>query len=71
VAAGTRRDAGFKTAWHVPKWLASIAAGGHLVMLMTEARAGSNVKAKRRLGWQPEHASWRRGFTEVLEVRTP
>jgi hypothetical protein len=48
-----------------------ITAGEHLVMSMTEARAGSNVKAKCHLGWQPEHASWRRGFTEVLEVRTP
>jgi 2-alkyl-3-oxoalkanoate reductase len=47
-----------------------IAASEHLVMLMTEARAGSNVKARRHLGWQPELASWRRGFPEVLEVRT-
>lgn len=62
---------GAKPPRHVPKWLARIAAGQHFVMLMTEARAGSNVKAKRHLGWQPEHASWRRGFTEVLEVRTP
>jgi nucleoside-diphosphate-sugar epimerase len=51
--------------------LARIAAGEHLVMLMTAARAGSNVKAKRHLGWEPQHASWRRGFIEVLEVRTP
>ena len=48
---------GAKPPRHVPKWLARIAAGEHLVMLMTEARAGSNVKAKRRLGWQPRHAS--------------
>jgi nucleoside-diphosphate-sugar epimerase len=62
---------GAKRPRQVPKWLARIAAGEHLVTLMTEARAGSNAKAKRHLGWQPEHASWRRGFTEVLKVRTP
>lgn len=51
---------------HVPKWLARIAAGEHIVTLMTEARAGSNAKAKRELSWQPHHASWRQGFAEVL-----
>ena len=51
---------------HIPKWLARIVAGEHLVTLMTEARAGSNAKAKRDLSWQPTHASWRQGFLEVL-----
>ena len=41
---------GAKPPRHVPKWLARIAAGEDLVMLMTEARPGSNVKAKRHLG---------------------
>jgi 2-alkyl-3-oxoalkanoate reductase len=50
----------------IPKWLVRIAGGEHIVMLMTEARAGSNAKAKRELGWHPTHASWRRGFAEVL-----
>jgi nucleoside-diphosphate-sugar epimerase len=50
----------------IPKWVARIAAGGHIVTMMTEARAGSNAKAKRELSWQPVHASWRQGFAEVL-----
>jgi nucleoside-diphosphate-sugar epimerase len=53
----------------VPKWLARIVAGKHIVMLMTETRAGSNAKAKRDLAWQPTHASWRQGFAEVLPRR--
>lgn len=50
----------------IPKWLAGIAAGEHIVTMMTEVRAGSNAKAKRDLSWQPTHASWRQGFAEVL-----
>jgi nucleoside-diphosphate-sugar epimerase len=50
----------------IPKWLARIVAGEHIVILMTETRAGSNVKAKRDLTWQPTHAPWRQGFAEVL-----
>jgi 2-alkyl-3-oxoalkanoate reductase len=33
--------------------------------MMTEVRAGSNAKAKRELGWQPAHPSWRAGFAEI------
>jgi hypothetical protein len=33
---------------------------------MTQARAGSNAKAKREFAWQPAHASWRQGFAEVV-----
>jgi len=29
---------------------------------MTEIRGASNAKAKRELGWQPAHPSWRGGF---------
>jgi hypothetical protein len=43
--------------------------GEHIVTMMTEARAGSNAKAKRELAWQPKHASWRQGFAEVLAQR--
>jgi nucleoside-diphosphate-sugar epimerase len=53
----------------VPKWLARILAGEHMVALMTEVRAGSNAKAKRELGWQPKYSSWRQGFAEVLSQR--
>jgi len=54
---------------HIPRWLARIAVGAHIVAMMTEARAGSNAKAKRDLLWQPAHPSWRQGFAEVLAQR--
>jgi nucleoside-diphosphate-sugar epimerase len=60
---------GAKPPRRIPRWLARIVAGEHIVTLMTEARAGSNAKAKRDLGWQPKHASWRQGFAEVLSQR--
>jgi nucleoside-diphosphate-sugar epimerase len=49
----------------VPAWLGRLFAGDHLVSMMTEVRASSNAKARRELGWQPAHPSWRQGFAEV------
>ncbi len=57
---------GAKPPLRVPKWLARLIAGEHIVTMMTETRAGSNAKAKRDLSWRPAHASWRQGFAEVL-----
>jgi nucleoside-diphosphate-sugar epimerase len=57
---------GAKPPFRMPAWIARILAGEHLVALMTQVRAGSNAKAKRELGWQPAHPSWRQGFAEVL-----
>jgi nucleoside-diphosphate-sugar epimerase len=54
----------------VPAWLGRLFAGEHLVLMMTEVRAGSNAKAKRALGWQPAHPSWREGFAEVASRAT-
>jgi 2-alkyl-3-oxoalkanoate reductase len=34
-------------------------------VMMTEARGASNAKAKRELGWQPRHASWREGMAQA------
>ena len=53
---------GAKPPRHVPRWLARLFAGDAAVMMGTEARGASNEKAKRELGWQPRHASWREGF---------
>ena len=53
----------------IPAWLARLVAGEHLVVMMTESRAGSNAKAKRELGWRPRHASWRDGFAEIFAAR--
>ncbi len=50
----------------VPVWLARFAAGRWLAMVMTEGRGAANDKAKRELGWQPGHPSWREGFREVF-----
>jgi nucleoside-diphosphate-sugar epimerase len=61
---------GAKPPIHVPAWLAQILAGEHLVALMTQSRAGSNAKARRELGWQPAHASWRQGFAEIVEQQS-
>jgi 2-alkyl-3-oxoalkanoate reductase len=57
---------GAKPPLHAPAWLVRLVAGEHLVVMMTQARAGSNAKAKREFAWQPAHASWRQGFAEVV-----
>lgn len=57
---------GAKPPRQVPAWFARLLAGEHLVVMMTESRAGSNAKAKRELGWQPRHPSWRQGFAEII-----
>jgi nucleoside-diphosphate-sugar epimerase len=49
---------------HVPRWLGRLAAGEAATVMMTEVRGASNEKAKRELGWQPKHASWREGFAQ-------
>lgn len=57
---------GTKPPFRVPAWLGRLAAGEHIVVMMTQSRAGSNAKAKRELGWAPHHASWRQGFAEII-----
>jgi nucleoside-diphosphate-sugar epimerase len=56
--------AGAKRPMRVPVWLARLLAGEQAVVMMTQGRAFSNAKAKRELGWQPRHPSWRQGFAE-------
>jgi nucleoside-diphosphate-sugar epimerase len=57
---------GAKRPFRVPAWLARIAAGPFATVMATELRGASNEKAKRELGWQPLHSSWRQGFAESL-----
>jgi nucleoside-diphosphate-sugar epimerase len=57
---------GAKQPFGVPAWLGRLAAGQHIVVMMTQSRAGSNAKAKRELGWSPRHPSWRQGFAEII-----
>ena len=33
--------------------------------MMTRNRGSSNSKARRELGWEPSHSSWRTGFREL------
>ncbi len=57
---------GAKPPYHVPVWLAKLLIGEGGVSLMTQSRGGSNVKAKRTLGWELRYPSWRLGFREGL-----
>jgi nucleoside-diphosphate-sugar epimerase len=50
---------------HVPRWFGRLLAGEAATVMMTEVRGASNLKAKRELGWEPRHRSWREGFPEV------
>lgn len=54
----------------VPLWLARLAAGPWLAMVMTEGRGAANDKAKSELGWRLEHPTWRDGFREVFGAGT-
>jgi 2-alkyl-3-oxoalkanoate reductase len=56
---------------HVPTWLARLLAGDAVTVMSTEARGASNAKAKRELGWTPQHPTWRTGFEAVYSVDLP
>jgi 2-alkyl-3-oxoalkanoate reductase len=49
-----------------PTWVAKLVGGPAVEMMAIQLRGASNAKAKRELGWQPRHASWRQGFREAL-----
>jgi nucleoside-diphosphate-sugar epimerase len=53
---------GAKPPRRVPRWLGRLLAGEAAAVMMTEMRGASNAKAKRELGWQPEHRSLREGI---------
>ena len=57
------RELGAKPPMRVPRFVGRMFAGPAGAMMMTELRGASNAKAKRELGWQPAHASWREGLT--------
>jgi nucleoside-diphosphate-sugar epimerase len=58
--------AGAKRPLRVPLWLAQLVGGKQAATFSSELRGASNEKAKRELGWQPAHPSWRSGFGESL-----
>jgi nucleoside-diphosphate-sugar epimerase len=45
-------------------------AGEAVVVMATESRGASNAKAKRELGWEPRHPSWREGFVAAYGSTT-
>ncbi len=57
---------GAKPPRRVPAWLARVVAGADLASTATSMRGAANAKAKRELGWQPAHPSWRQGFADAL-----
>lgn len=57
---------GAKPPLHVPRWLGRALAGEAATVMMTSVRGASNAKARRELGWEPSHASWREGFDEAV-----
>ncbi|MCW3015619.1 MAG: NAD-dependent epimerase/dehydratase [Solirubrobacterales bacterium] len=56
---------GAKPPHRVPRALGRLLAGQAGAVVMTQVRGASNAKAKRELGWEPAHASWRDGFTKL------
>ncbi|HXS47876.1 MAG TPA: NAD(P)-dependent oxidoreductase [Solirubrobacterales bacterium] len=56
---------GAKPPRRVPRWVGRLLAGEAVAVMMTEVRGASNAKAKRELGWQPRHPSWRDGVGMV------
>jgi nucleoside-diphosphate-sugar epimerase len=60
---------GAKPPRQFPVWLARVFAGDVAVMMGTEVRGASNVKAKRELGWRLRFPTWRQGFVEVYGNR--
>jgi len=57
---------GAKPPRRVPAWLGRLIAGEAALAIMTQSRGASNAKAKQELGWEPDYASWRRGFPAGL-----
>jgi nucleoside-diphosphate-sugar epimerase len=58
-------ELGAKKPMRVPRFVGRLFAGEVGVVMMTELRGASNVKAKRELGWRPAHSSWREGFAAL------
>jgi nucleoside-diphosphate-sugar epimerase len=57
---------GVKPPRRLPPWLVRLAVGKAMARSAVGARGASNEKAKRELGWQPAHPSWRQGFPELF-----
>jgi 2-alkyl-3-oxoalkanoate reductase len=58
---------GAKPPMKLPIWVGRLFGGSAAVAGMTTQRAARNAKARRELGWAPEHSSWRDGFRTALD----
>jgi len=57
---------GAKPPRRVPLWLVGLVVGRTMARAAAGTRGAANAKAKRELGWEPAHPSWRQGFAEVF-----
>jgi nucleoside-diphosphate-sugar epimerase len=57
---------GAKPPRRVSLWLVGLVVGRAMARAAAGTRGASNAKAKRELGWEPAHPSWRQGFAEVF-----
>lgn len=55
-------ELGAKPPMRAPAWVGRLFAGRAGVVMMTELRGATNAKARRELGWQPAHPTWRHGL---------
>lgn len=60
------RDVRAPAPLHVPGWLVALLAGRFAAATLEQGRGASNAKAKRELGWAPQHPTWRDGFVTRL-----
>jgi nucleoside-diphosphate-sugar epimerase len=58
---------GAKPPRRLPAWVVRLAVGKAMARSAVETRGASNEKAKRELGWQPRHSSWRQGFRQITQ----
>lgn len=65
------RAIGAKPPYNIPAWLGRLVLGDAGLSMMAATRGSSNTKAKRVLGWQSKHASWRDGFQRGLLAGQP
>ncbi len=63
------RQLGAKPPMRVPRLLGRLFAGEAGVVMMTAIRGASNAKAKRELGWEPGHPSWRQAVLGPAPAR--
>lgn len=57
---------GAKPPRRVPVWLARLVAGKDVAASAVGLRGAANAKARRELGWELAHPSWRQGFADSL-----